>query len=317
MPRKARMMHFPGAIYHTILRGNNRQNIFFSKEDRYHLYSLFEEGILRFGYRIHAFCLMTNHIHLLIEIADIPLEKIMQNLAFRYAQWSNKKMNRVGHLFQGRYKAILVQNQNYLIDLCRYIHLNPLKANLVENLADYLWSSHRTYVGKEQLSWVTTEYILSLINKIFNGTINYSIFIENFSNETDRKQIFYMSEKEECVITDDIVLKYQFSSDHRSIRLELNTIIDIVCEIMKIERSQIFSKSMRHIDSKARTLISIFTQRFSSISLRELGILFNRDASTISHAIYRWQIKFQKNKKNMEIYNIIQETLLKVSKSQA
>jgi len=113
MPRKARMTHFSGAIYHVILRGNNRQNIFFSPEDRYYIYSLFQEGTLRFGYHIHAFCLMINHMHLLIEVAAIPLGKIIQNLAFRYAQWSNRKLNKVGHLFQGRYKAILVQDQNY------------------------------------------------------------------------------------------------------------------------------------------------------------------------------------------------------------
>ena len=83
MARKPRI-HYTGAIYHVMLRGNNRKNIFFSDSDRYYLYSLLEEGVIRFNYKIHAFCLMTNHIHLIVEVGEITLSKIVQNIAFRY-----------------------------------------------------------------------------------------------------------------------------------------------------------------------------------------------------------------------------------------
>lgn len=124
----------------------------------------------------------------------------------------------------------MVQNQNYLVDVCRYIHLNPLKANLVEKLIYYPWSSHHTYLGQEQLSWVTTEYVTSVIKKIFNGAIDYSIFIENFSKEHDNKQNFYMSDEEELVITDEVILKYQLALIDQSKKLDLNAIIGIVCQ---------------------------------------------------------------------------------------
>ncbi len=89
MARKPRI-HYPGAFYHVILRGNNKQQIFFSDQDREHFYSLLQDGILRFDYRIHAFCLMTNHVHLLVQIGTVTLAKIMQNLCFRYTQKINK-----------------------------------------------------------------------------------------------------------------------------------------------------------------------------------------------------------------------------------
>ena len=315
MPRKPRI-HFPGAIYHSILRGNNRRNIFFSNEDRLQFYSLLEEGISRFRYHIHAFCLMTNHVHLLIEISDITLSKIMQNLSFRYAQWINKKLNQIGHLFQGRYKAILVQNQDYLVHLCRYIHLNPLKAKLVQNLADYPWSSHQTYLGKEELNWVTTQEILSLIQQLPNHLSTYQKFIEDTSQNWDKEPIFSTTLDEEFIITDKVILKYQSSQQPRQCSLPLECVIEIVSETLKIEKFKILSASMQHNITKARALVAIFGQRYSNVSLQELAILFNRDASTISHGIYNHQIRCQHNEKDSDILREIQEKIKKVAKLQ-
>ena len=106
MARKPRI-HYPGAVYHVMLRGNGGQDIFFCHSDRVCLYSLLQEGIAKYKYRVHAFCLMTNHLHLLIQIAEIPLSKIIQNISFRYTRYINKTQKKTGHLFQGRYKAIL------------------------------------------------------------------------------------------------------------------------------------------------------------------------------------------------------------------
>ena len=245
MPRKPRV-HFPGAIYHSILRGNNRRNIFFSDEDRQKFYSLLEEGVSRFAYRIHAFCLMTNHIHLAIEISDIPISKIMQNLAFRYAQWINKKFNQVGHLFQGRYKAILVQNQSQLVDLCRYIHLNPIKAKMVENLDDYPWSSHLTYLGKEQLSWVITTEVLSLISQSFSNNVNYLEFIKNSpQSQEDKKPMIFTSLLHELTTTCRLNQKI----------LTLDEVVNTVSQILKIEKSRKFSiPACSTTPAKLRTL---------------------------------------------------------------
>ena len=113
MARKPRV-HYIGALYHVMVRGNDGQNIFTDEEDRYRFYLFLQEGVEKFGHRIHAFCLMNNHVHLAIQVGEKPLSRIMQNLCFRYTQWFNSRQKRVGHLFQGRYKAIVVDADVYL-----------------------------------------------------------------------------------------------------------------------------------------------------------------------------------------------------------
>ena len=120
MARKPRV-YYHGALYHVTLRGNAGQTVFFDNRDRTHFYLLVQEGIERFRHRIHAFCLMNNHVHLAIQVADIPLSRIIQNLSFRYTRWINWRQSRLGHLFQGRYKAVLVDADAYLLELTRYI----------------------------------------------------------------------------------------------------------------------------------------------------------------------------------------------------
>jgi len=128
-----------------MLRGNGGQNVFYSPADRIQLYLLLQEGIERFVHRIHAFCLMINHIHLVIQVGEVPLSKIIQNISFRYTRYINGRMKRIGHLFQGRYKAILIDADSYLLELVRYIHNNPLRVGLAQAPEQYQWSSHQAY----------------------------------------------------------------------------------------------------------------------------------------------------------------------------
>ena len=100
MARKPRV-HFPGALYHVILQGNDGQTIFFDDKDRTRFYFLLQEGVERFGHRIHAFCLMGNHVHIAIQVSEVSLSRILQNLSFRYTRWVNRRQGRSGHLFQG------------------------------------------------------------------------------------------------------------------------------------------------------------------------------------------------------------------------
>ena len=124
MARRPRF-HLPFGIYHVMLRGNDGLPIFFSDADRCRMSLLLQEGVEQFSHYIHAFCFMSNHIHLAIQVRETSISRIMQNLAFRYARYINKKYDRVGHLFQGRFKSIIVDGNRYLKELVRYIHLNP------------------------------------------------------------------------------------------------------------------------------------------------------------------------------------------------
>ena len=120
MARKPRLF-YPGAVYHVLLRGNAGQDIFYGKEDRKYFYRLLREGHEKFGHRIHAFCLMANHVHLAMQVADTPLSRIMQSLSQRYTGWINRQLGRKGHLFQGRYNALLIDADTYLLEPVRYI----------------------------------------------------------------------------------------------------------------------------------------------------------------------------------------------------
>src|SRR3990172_12163731 len=144
MARRARHSS-NGATYHVMLRGNNGQQIFSSNRERCQFCLLMQEGVERYGHQILAFCFMSNHVHLAVRIKDVSLSKICQNLAFRYTRFYNWQHKTIGHLFQGRFKSVLVGSNRYLKELIRYIHLNPVRARLVENPLDYQWSSHQAY----------------------------------------------------------------------------------------------------------------------------------------------------------------------------
>ncbi len=172
-----------------MLRGNGGQDIYFDDDDRQHFYLLMQQGIARYGHRIHGFCLMTNHVHLVVEVGAQPLAKIMQNLSFRYTRWVNKKHKRIGHLFQGRYKAILVNRDHYLLELVRYVHLNPVRAKLVRQTHLYRWSGHRTYLGRETLPWLITEVVLGQFGmRLGTSRKRYEIFIGEGYSEGRRDE---------------------------------------------------------------------------------------------------------------------------------
>jgi len=131
--RKQRI-HYPGALYRVILCGNARQDISPDDSDRRRFYLLLQKGIEKFGYRIHAHCLMTNHLHLVVQVGEAPLSLIIflciTSLSLRCTAWINRRMNGTGRLFQSRYSAVLVDADSYLLELVAYIHLNPLREDM-------------------------------------------------------------------------------------------------------------------------------------------------------------------------------------------
>ena len=157
---------YPGAFYHITSRGNERKNIFKSQADREKFLSYLESATLRYDAVIHVYCLMSNHYHLLLETPDGNLSKGMRQLNGVYTQYINRSQRRVGHLFQGRYKGILVQKENYLLELARYIVLNPVRAQLVRSARDWPWSSYRATAGQSAgPNCLQTDWILAAFGK--------------------------------------------------------------------------------------------------------------------------------------------------------
>ncbi len=140
-------IEFPGALYHVTSRGNARQRVFRDDEDREMFLATLAWVVERFGWRCHAYCLMDNHIHLLIDTPQPNLSRGMRQLNGVYTQRFNRRHGKVGHLFQGRYKAILVEKEGYLLELARYIVLNPVRAKMVKTPERYPWSSYQPMLG--------------------------------------------------------------------------------------------------------------------------------------------------------------------------
>lgn len=155
-------IHYPGAFYHVMLRGNRKQPIFHEREDYLAFQARLATSLQQHEARCHAFCWMNNHVHLLIQVSVSPLHKVIHRVATTYAGWFNRKYELVGHLFQGRYKASFVDDDQYLLRAVRYIHLNPVQAEISDHPGDYPWSSYRAYLGGPMCRFLATRFVLSL-----------------------------------------------------------------------------------------------------------------------------------------------------------
>jgi len=171
-------IEFNGALYHITSRGNARQAIFLNEEDFTNFLGILHSVIKRYNFLLHAYCLMNNHYHLLVETPEGNLSRGMRQLNGLYAQRFNQKHQRVGHLLQGRYKAILVDKENYLLELSRYIVLNPVRAGIVKNPKDYRWSSYQGTSGNQKIPGLFSDWILSQFAKEKReASIQYQTFV--------------------------------------------------------------------------------------------------------------------------------------------
>ncbi|MCP4991239.1 MAG: transposase [Colwellia sp.] len=154
-------IEFDGAFYHVTSRGNARQNIYLNGSDYLLFLDTLTDVCKRYNWLIHAYCLMTNHYHLVVETPEGNLSLGMRQLNGVYTQRFNRKHGRVGHIFQGRFKSVLVDSDSYYITLIRYVIQNPLRANMVKQVGDYSWCSYNSIIGKCQAAdWLQVDSLL-------------------------------------------------------------------------------------------------------------------------------------------------------------
>ena len=315
MGRKIRV-HFPQAMYHVMLRGNNRQNIFLEDSDYQQFITFLEKSVEEFSYKIHAYCLMRNHVHLAIEVNDIPLSKIIQNIAQRYAYWFNHRYKCIGHLFHGRYKAILIQNKRYALGLCKYIHLNPVRVKIVKNLENYYWSSHLSYLDKINIPWVSTDLVFSLLQPKEKNAVNnhkkiaaYRNFISKFdSDHDDFRSFLEITSNVKIICVDPLILRRNNVVNKAITKpIGLSIIIEVVCRNLSLNETSIFTNDQNWQSSEARAIIALCVKEFGEIGLTELSILYNRDIATLCNAIKRL-------KDRQSIKPLLAEKLVKIKK---
>ncbi|WP_154699469.1 transposase, partial [Legionella pneumophila] len=173
-------IEYAGGLYHITSRGNRKEAIYLSDEDRENFLSVLGDVCLKYQWLCHSYCLMTNHYHLLIETPLGNLSKGMRYLNGVYTQKFNKSHKRIGHVLQGRYKSILVEKDSYLLELSRYIVLNPVRARMVEKADEWHWSSYLATSGRAPVpSWLTVDWLLSSFGSIKSeALINYEQFVD-------------------------------------------------------------------------------------------------------------------------------------------
>jgi putative transposase len=194
-------IEFPGAVYHITSRGNAKQVIFLGNEDRSKFIRVLSTVIERFHWFCHAYCLMDNHYHLIVETPEGNLSQGMRQLNGVYTQVFNQRHQRIGHLFQGRYKAIIVEKDSHLLSLCRYVVLNPVRAGMVRKPEEWAWSSYRATIGAAKRPlFLKVEWLLSQFDMKRDESVKkYKRFVIKGENEgspweTLKGQIFLGTE---------------------------------------------------------------------------------------------------------------------------
>lgn len=268
-------LHVPGGHYHVTLRGNHQEPIFTLASDRTLFNSVLSDAIDRFSARIHAFCWMTNHIHILAQIGDAPLGKVMQRVAVRYSRHKQKALGTSGHLFERRYDARFISSNAYFLAVLRYIHLNPQQAGLVIEPSDFEWSSHRAYLGIESIAWLTTDFGLSLFHAK--------------QGEARRAYQRFMLETRACDVAAERDPSRDPSSFGRAEALDerdptsaiLRKLAAEICEQHGVPLELLLSRSSQHILTPVR--VDIFEQATQRgiASVGDVARFLRRDASTL------------------------------------
>lgn len=291
MARRHRL-HLPSSTYHVMLRGNDGQPIFFTECDRSRLCLLMQQGVERFGHQIEAFCFMSNHIHIALRVSEISISRIMQHLAFRYARYINWQYKRVGHLFQGRFKSVLVDDEEYLKELVRYIHLNPVRAGIVSNPLEYIWSSHRAYLEQEQIVWLSKDRVLNKfhINKK-DAISNYEKYVLNeigLETQNDFKWGCASGVLGETEFIEKILEKNYLKP---RLKIELMEIVAKVCELNNITVEELKMPGKHQKSSQARALLAFLVRQIDNLSFENLGEFLGRDPSGLTKLANRLEIK--------------------------
>jgi putative transposase len=308
-----------GASYHVMLRGNDGQDIYVDDLDRCKMCMLIQQGIERYGHRIHAFCFMSNHIHLLLQIGDIPLSTVMHNLAFRYSQFFNKRHDRIGHLFQGRFKSVLIDEDAYFKRLLRYIHMNPVRADLVAEPEAYHWSGHNTYLELDEITWCTTLRGLKKFSDSRSQAQSlYSAYVKKEeSSESLEKLRRGFSESDGLGSDTFRELLRKEKCQGKLPPLSFETILTTVATEFGICKNQILSKGQSRQNSSARAFVAHFVKQFGFNTIEDVSAYMSREASSISSLISRLQNKKMFCQETTEALGKIECKLIEVADLQA
>jgi REP element-mobilizing transposase RayT len=291
MARKPRI-EFDGAFYHVIVRGNQRRRTFHDDQDRESYLRRLENYRQRYRCKVYAYVLMSNHVHLLLETKRVGLSKIMQGIQGSYTQSYNRRHRKVGHLFQGRYKAILCDRDAYLLELVRYIHLNPGRLKVPDDPSVYHWSSHGAYIGKPGAVKVDCEEVLSQFSSNLGAARRmYQRFMENGLGQGHEEK-YYETIDQRFLGEASFVSKVAERREAKEIEIPIKKVgfgplLQAVCAVNGVEAKMILRVGRQRRWAGVRAQLVYLSRNWGGMTTKELGQRLNRDASMISR-LYGW-----------------------------
>lgn len=320
MPRDRRL-EIPGGIYHVIARGIERRDIYRDPQDREEFIRRLAESLQKTCNKCYGWALMSNHFHLVIRTGKRPLGEMMRKLLTGYAVYFNRRHKRSGYLFQNRYKSILCQEDVYVMELVRYVHLNPLRGGLVKDIQElnrYPWSGHAVLIGNNKADWQSTGEILERFGRTKKHAIRkYMDFITDgqhmgrrddliggglrrsaggWSGVLELKRSNERWQGDERVLGDgDFVTQVLKSSEEELIRRDrlkrdgwdLNRVAVRVCELMTIQKNELLQRSRMSKVSKARELFAYWVNQELGISGKQIADYLDVSNPAITKSIRR------------------------------
>jgi REP element-mobilizing transposase RayT len=300
MARRPRV-EFAGAFYHVICRGNQRQRIFRDDHDRKRYLELLAKLKQAYGFRVHAYVLMENHVHLLLEAGEIPLSRVMQRFGSGYTQYFNWRHKLVGHLFQGRYKAILCDKDSYLLELSRYLHLNPVRAKVVKDPGEYVWSSYRSYItdGSKQPWLDTTEVLRQFSRTVREAKKHYRKFVSEGMDEGHKEEYY-------DVLDGRFLGDRQFAEEVKSkagdeekvrIKIKADALLEAVCKVLGMTRRTVIGAGKDRERVRARELVSHVGRSCTELSVKAIGEMLGVDPTCVSRSVTRIEERLRTDKR--------------------
>lgn len=298
---------YPGAFYHVTSRGNEQREVFKSKRDREKFLSYLGSATVRYGAVIHAYCLMSNHYHLLLETPEGNLPSIMRHINGAYTTYFNIKRKRAGHLFQGRYKAILVEADAYATELSRYMHLNPVRAVIVSRPEEYPWSSYQYYISRTSSpAWLKIDFILGYFGK--QGS-KYRVFVEE---HIDKK---YESPFKDTVASTVLgssafieEIRGTYVHDHKE-EVGIPALRQMQSKPSPDEISRGIKTILAGNEKLTRQLGIYLCHKHSGLRLKDIGETFGMRESAICEASRRIRCKIEKDAVLRKLVETIKEGL--------
>ena len=301
-------IQYPGAFYHVTSRGNERKAIFKSNRDRTKFLSYLESASERYDAIIHAYCLMDNHYHLLLETPRSNLSQVLHHINGAYTTYFNVKRNRSGHLFQGRYKAILVEKDAYCHELSRYIHLNPVRAGVADRPSEYIWSSYCYIIGlKESPVWLKDDSILGYFDK--DRKIAQRLY-RNFVEKVLGKKL---ADPFKEVFASTLLGKEEFISGAKENWIAYKNVdtrnVPVLKRLMNKPSFEWIDEIVESVVGRDDRLFKKFclyaSHQMVGFSLKETGAYYDMRGSAVSQSSRRFKQKISKDKKLRQIENEI------------